>query len=110
MDKVDTQWGSFKVLSESPTYTVNELVINPKSTLIFHKHQFNNEDWYILKGQCSIITEFEKIQNTVIKRPNETYRIGKDVWHQAVNDTNNPCHILVVQFGEKCLEEDIERR
>lgn len=110
MNKVDIEWGYCRVLSESANYKVNELVINPKSTLEFHKHQFRTEHWYILKGQCSIITEFEKIQNIVVKYPNETYQIGKNVWHQVTNDTTNPCHILEVQFGENCLDEDIEKR
>lgn len=110
MNTVDIQWGYCRVLSECPNYKVNELVINPKSKLAFEKHGYRNEHWYILKGQCSIITEFEKVQNVISKLSNESYLIGKNVWHQVINDSDEPCHILEVQYGDICEEEDIERR
>lgn len=110
MNTVNGQWGYWRNLSESPTYKVKELVINSSSRLVFQKHSLRNEHWYILQGQCSILTEFEKVQNTVTKQSNETYLIGKNVWHQAINDASDPCRILVVQFGDRCEEEDIETR
>ena len=31
-------------------------------------------------------------------------------WHKAYNDTDEPCHIIEIQSGEKCTEDDIERK
>jgi len=110
MNTVDRQWGYWRSLSDSKTYKVKELVINPNSKLSFQKHNLRDEHWYVLQGQCSILTEFGKVQNTVSKHRNDSYLIGKNVWHQAINNTDNYCHILVVQFGDRCEEEDIEQR
>ena len=30
-------------------------------------------------------------------------------WHQITNPFNEPCHIIEIQYGEECIEEDIER-
>jgi mannose-6-phosphate isomerase-like protein (cupin superfamily) len=47
---------------------------------------------------------------TVSKDANGTYQIGVGVWHQGQNNYSEPCHILEVQYGEQCIEEDIERK
>ena len=41
---------------------------------------------------------------------NKSYTIGQTVWHQGINPTQQYTHILEVQYGDKCIEEDIERR
>jgi mannose-6-phosphate isomerase-like protein (cupin superfamily) len=47
---------------------------------------------------------------TVTKEVNETYIIGQGVWHQGQNNGDEYCHILEVQYGDECVETDIERR
>ena len=39
----------------------------------------------------------------------ETVVIKRKWWHKAYNKSDTPCHILEVQYGDKCIEEDIER-
>jgi mannose-6-phosphate isomerase-like protein (cupin superfamily) len=36
--------------------------------------------------------------------------ISVNDWHQLSNETNEPLKILEIQYGEKCVEEDIERK
>lgn len=103
-------WGHWKVLNNTNNYKVKELVINPKESISFQRHQFRNEHWYILEGSCLIKTEYLNVESTVHKEAHSTYVIGKGVWHQIQNNSDKPCHILEVQYGEKCVEEDIERR
>jgi hypothetical protein len=38
------------------------------------------------------------------------YNIGSNIWHKAMNNQDVPAHVIEVQYGEKCIEEDIERR
>lgn len=109
-EKVERTWGYWIVLEEGPGYKVKRLIINPGQCLSMQRHNFRTEHWYILKGQCEIETEYQGIQDRVVKRQNETYIIGKEVWHQGKNSSSEPCHILEVQFGEGCVEEDIERK
>ena len=39
----------------------------------------------------------------------QTY-IDKEEWHQLVNKSNTPLKVIEIQFGENCVEEDIERK
>ena len=31
-------------------------------------------------------------------------------WHQLVNGTQEPLKVIEIQYGENCIEEDIERQ
>jgi len=30
-------------------------------------------------------------------------------WHQLVNEENTPLKVIEIQFGDDCIEDDIER-
>ena len=47
---------------------------------------------------------------TISLKQHETYVIHREDWHRAYNPYDKPCHILEVQYGNKCIEEDIKRR
>ena len=108
--KVERPWGYYRVLDDKPGYKVKELVIEPGKSLSMQRHFNRAEHWYVLKGECSIVTEFRDSKIHVIKKENEEYVIGATVWHQGRNDSDKPCHILEVQYGIECIESDIERR
>lgn len=108
--KVERPWGYWRVLDTKPMYKVKELVIEPGKSLSMQRHKYRAEHWYILKGQCTIATEYNGQPLRLLKDENTSYMIGVNVWHQGQNNSNTPCHILEVQYGEKCEEEDIERR
>jgi mannose-6-phosphate isomerase-like protein (cupin superfamily) len=63
----------------------------------------------VLKGQCQveIVKDDQRIIDTI--EQNHSYMIGQSVWHRGFNNSSEPCHILEVQYGEMCVEEDIER-
>lgn len=102
-------WGWYRVLEDKGTYKVKELVIEPGKSLSMQRHFKRNEHWYILKGQCKVNTIYNNEKMSVHLLTNSTYNIGVTVWHQGINDSTEPCHILEVQYGEICVEEDIER-
>jgi D-beta-D-heptose 7-phosphate kinase/D-beta-D-heptose 1-phosphate adenosyltransferase len=102
-------WGWYRVLDNQTVYKVKELVIEPGQSLSMQRHFKRAEHWYVLKGQCNIDTVYQNDKMSHILKENETYFIGKEVWHRGFNTTNEPCHILEVQYGETCVEEDIER-
>jgi len=108
--KITRPWGYYRVLDDQSTYKVKELVIEPGKSLSMQRHFKRCEHWYILKGKCDIVTEYNGSIITVTKYPNEEYVIGKNVWHQGQNNDTEPCHILEVQYGSECIECDIERR
>ena len=38
------------------------------------------------------------------------YHVNKNDWHQLFNPFEEECKIIEIQYGEKCIEEDIERK
>lgn len=103
-------WGWYKVLDDKKIYKVKELVIQPGQQLSMQKHAKRDEHWFVLKGECVITTEYKKDKLTVAIKESNCYNIGAGVWHQATNQSDRPCHILEVQFGDVCEESDIERK
>jgi cytidyltransferase-like protein len=112
--KTERDWGYWRVLDDKQAtkgYKVKELVINPGCSLSDQRHFKRSEQWIILEGVCKMDTEYDGIQNSIHLMPDSRpYDIGVRVWHQASNPSEEPTHILEVQRGEECVEEDIERR
>lgn len=110
--KTVRKWGWYRVLDEKLGYKVKELVINPGASLSDQKHEYRSEHWYVLKGECHMITEYRsgKVEQRNLHEQTSGFVIEAGTWHKAANDTAHPCHILEVQYGEKCVEEDIVRR
>lgn len=108
--KFKRPWGWYRVLDDKPGYKVKELVIEPGKRLSMQRHFYRSEHWYVLKGKCDIATEYNGAKMLVTKDVSDTYIIGQKVWHQGQNNYEDYCHILEVQYGDLCIEEDIERR
>jgi cytidyltransferase-like protein len=109
--KTTRLWGWYRVLDDKPGYKVKELVIEPGKSLSDQRHFKRSEHWYVLKGSCTLKTELNgTVQSTVLDELTHGFVINKETWHQASNTTDQFCHILEVQYGEQCVEEDIERR
>ena len=108
--KVIRSWGYYRVLHDAPGYKVKELVIEPGQQLSMQRHSHRSENWYMLEGECNIKTEYMNSTYTVMLYQNNSYSIGIGVWHQGQNNSITPCHILEVQYGSKCIEDDIERK
>jgi len=108
--KVQRKWGWYRVLQDRPGYKIKELVINPESKLSMQRHKHRSENWYVLKGKVVIKTEYNNFTQEFDFVENRSYTIGQNVWHQGINPTQQYTHILEVQYGDKCVEEDIERR
>jgi len=109
--KVERPWGWYRVLNDKKIYKVKELVIQPHKQLSVQRHTNRAEHWYVLSGECVVYTEWMDLPYTTTLRANDTgYVIQPGVWHQGINQTDNPCYILEVQYGLECVEDDIERR
>ncbi len=109
--KTIRDWGWYRVLDDKAGYKVKELVIEPGKSLSDQRHFLRSEHWYVLKGSCTLRTEYKNISQTVqLNELTAGYIIGTEVWHKVTNNTENFCHILEVQYGEQCVENDIERR
>jgi cytidyltransferase-like protein len=105
------QWGWYRVLDQQFNFKVKELVIQPGQRLSMQRHGQRAEHWYVLRGQCQLRTEWQGQESLETLEPltkGRVIRLGE--WHQASNEGESPCHVLEVQYGSACVEEDIERR
>ena len=111
--KTERQWGYWRVLDHKPEkgYKVKELVIYPGKSLSDQKHFKRSEQWIILEGKVSMTTEYNNSLETRELIPHSMpYEIDKEVWHKPSNPGSENAHILEIQWGSECIEEDIERR
>lgn len=107
----DRIWGKFFNLFQDKDTKVKELIINPGKGLSYQRHFHRSEIWFVSKGQCEI--NFSKGNNETFKTTtllkSQIFIVEKQMWHQIINTTKNPCHIIEIQYGEKTTESDIER-
>jgi len=112
--KTERDWGYWRVLDHKPEkgYKVKELVILPGKSLSDQKHFKRSEQWIVLEGVVKMETEWQGRKDIIHLKPEDSrpYNIGIGVWHKASNPNGVPTHILEIQRGEECVEEDIERR
>ena len=111
--KIERQWGYWRVLDDKPDkgYKVKELVIYPGESLSDQRHFKRDEQWIVLEGVVKMETEYNDRSDTAhLMQHSSPYKIGKEVWHCASNPESVPAHVLEIQTGDECIEEDIERR
>ncbi len=104
-------WGHWRVLTTLKNKKIKELVIQPGQSLSMQKHAFRSEQWVVYEGVVDMTTEYKGIvDNVQLTNKSRPYTIEAGVWHQGANTGKDPAYIVEVQQGEKCVEEDIERR
>lgn len=109
--KTERPWGYYRVLHEVSGCKVKELTVEPKQSLSMQKHKHRTEYWVVTEGKCKLRQYDEKgelVETTHNKH--DTITIEPTAWHQLVNPFNKPCRVVEIQYGKKCIEEDIERK
>jgi cytidyltransferase-like protein len=110
--KTERQWGYYRVLHEVPGMKVKELTVDPGKSLSMQRHHKRAEYWIVSEGCAIVNAQLE----TGYKLPSKTleyhqeYRVPVAEWHQLTNPFDTPAKIVEIQYGEACIEEDIERK
>lgn len=117
--KTERDWGHYRNLYKGDGFQVKELVIAPHSKLSMQRHQHRSETWNLVSGQAhvrlnSMCSADLNPNDGAVRRILSTHNpmdIPKRVWHQGVNDSDEPAHIVEIWKGksEFLSEEDIER-
>lgn len=111
--KTARPWGYYRVLhDDGPCVKVKELTVDPGKSLSMQRHKHRFEHWFVTEGTATINT-LDEDENVVMKKfvmKNMQTYIDKEEWHQLVNKSNTPLKVIEIQFGENCVEEDIERK
>jgi cytidyltransferase-like protein len=110
--KTERQWGYYRVLHEVPGMKVKELTVNPGKSLSMQKHRLRSEYWIVSEGQAVVnrATPLDyQLPPATLDKHNQLH-VVKQEWHQLTNPYDQPLKIVEIQYGEQCIEEDIERR
>ena len=111
-NKTQRQWGYYTVLYENGSKVkVKELTVDPGKQLSMQRHADRAEHWFVVEGTATIYTincstdielldTFDQFQHI---------HINQKQWHQLANETDQPLKLVEIQYGENCVEEDIER-
>ena len=111
--KTERKWGYYRVIHENGNEVkVKELTVEPGQYLSMQKHSQRSELWFVAEGEASLYTlnrssDAEKV-GTYCKF--STLHINVNEWHQLANEGTEPLKIIEIQYGEECIEEDIERK
>lgn len=104
-NKVYRPWGYYKVLMESSTYKVKQIIVYPKHRLSLQKHQHRSEHWTCVLGTITVVNNDERKE----LHPNESIYIDKGNTHRIENNGTEVAEIIEVQCGSYLGEDDIIR-
>ena len=110
--KTERQWGYYRVLHEVPGMKVKELTVNPGKSLSMQRHQSRSEFWIVSEGQAMVnrSTPLNFDLPPAELNKHDQLHIVQQEWHQLTNPYSHPLKIVEIQYGDQCIEEDIERR
>jgi len=111
--RTERQWGYYRVLHENTNEVkLKELTVEPGKTLSMQRHQQRAEHWFVSEGTATVYTLNRKTDPELwgVFTKHQHIHINKEEWHQLANETNMPLRIIEIQYGENCVEEDIERK
>jgi cytidyltransferase-like protein len=104
-------WGSFYNLFEEEQVKVKELIVHPGKGMSFQKHFKRHEIWMVSKGSC--IVNYSKDdpdkKHSIQLNKFDHYLVPLGEWHQITNPFKKTCHLIEIQYGDECVEDDIER-
>lgn len=110
--KTERPWGYYRVIHEVPGMKVKELTVNPGQTLSMQRHKLRAEYWIVSDGQASVgrLMDSGYTLPGVNLEKHDSLDILVDEWHQLKNPYDHPLKLVEIQYGEDCIEEDIERK
>jgi len=104
-------WGQFFNLFEDSKAKVKELIIEPRKGMSLQKHFHRHEIWYVSHGKCKVNFSKTTPENSefIDLKEDDIFNVHQGDWHQLINDNDQPCHIIEIQYGTLLSEDDIER-
>ena len=78
----------------------------------FQRHFKRSEIWLVSEGTCEINSSVEKnpvnVKNVTLNKFDH-FIVPTKQWHQITNPSKETTHIIEIQYGDECIEDDIER-
>jgi cytidyltransferase-like protein len=110
--KTDRPWGYYRVLHEVAGIKVKELTIDPGQAISMQYHNHRSEFWMVSEGRASVYTLKLGPEPVFVDElsTHEHFWVDQGRWHQVRNNTDHALKIVEIQYGQQCVEEDIERQ
>ena len=110
--KTERPWGYYRVLHEVPGMKVKELTVEPGQKLSMQRHFHRAEYWIVSEGRAEVNRSMASgyMLPPVKLQQHDEYDVPVGEWHQLTNPYDVPVKIVEIQYGEQCIEEDIERK
>lgn len=110
--KTARSWGYYRVLHDVPGCKVKELTIDPGQSLSMQRHFERHELWHVTEGQCEVDQQMKSgyALPMLTLSPHSQITIPLGDWHRIRNPFDTPCRLVEIQYGERCSEDDIERK
>lgn len=111
--KTNRTWGYYRVIHEYYNKVkVKELTVEPGKSLSMQRHQERAEHWFVAEGTATVYTINRSTDYELLGtfREHQSVHIDKTQWHMLVNESDKPLKIVEIQYGNNCVEEDIERK
>jgi len=111
--KTTRAWGYYRVLHEQgKEIKVKELTVGAKTCLSMQRHKDRAEHWFVAEGTATVYTLNAGTDMDLVGNYNkfESLHINKEQWHKLCNETDQSLRVIEIQYGENCIEEDIERK
>jgi D-beta-D-heptose 7-phosphate kinase/D-beta-D-heptose 1-phosphate adenosyltransferase len=111
--KTDRVWGYYRVLHEQDKEVkLKELTVDPGKCLSMQRHKDRGEHWFVAEGTATVYS-LNRSTDVELKGTYEKFEslhISKTEWHQLCNEADSPLKIIEIQYGDNCIEDDIERK
>jgi mannose-6-phosphate isomerase-like protein (cupin superfamily) len=112
--RTEKPWGEYRLLHDyGPQAKLKELTVQPGQRLSMQRHEKRSEFWFVAHGQATVYTINSRTTDAELVGvfgKHQSVWINRGDWHQLVNDTDQPLQLVEIQYGEDCVEEDIERK
>ena len=110
--KTERSWGYYRILHEVPGMKVKELTVDPGKSLSMQRHWLRSEYWIVNDGAAIVnsITDSGYALPPTYLHKHAEYHVPSLGWHQLTNPYDMPLKVVEIQYGEQCVEEDIERK
>lgn len=111
--KTERNWGYYRVIHEDGRQVkVKELTVNPGNRLSMQRHKDRAEHWFVVEGTATVYTINRSTDYELygVFEKHQAMHINRQQWHMLANETDRPLKIVEIQYGDNCVEEDIERR
>ena len=107
--KETTKWGSWQDLYLGPGVRVKLLTVARGHSLSMQHHLDRSELWLVIQGACMVHDRdgHGSICDTRVLNLHDHLHIPRGTWHKLTNPWSEDCHLIELQYGDSCREDDL---